>query len=171
MFARHPRIAQALYNHQDALRQWAAQREPSCRCEAIKRYAPEAPAYDGHAVASGFHFQRGRSTLERQLISGSSGDTCFPSKAPMWEQFRQARASWCAANDLPGPPRNLEQVFHALWSQHAQTVASKYHNRIVDCGQCEEQNRGSPVQWFATAQRCTTICWAALSAIRTFFGK
>ena len=87
MFARHPRIAQALYNHQDALRQRAAQREPSCRCEAIKRYAPEAPAYDGHAVASGFHFQRGRSTLERQLISGSSGDTCFPSKAPMWEQF------------------------------------------------------------------------------------
>eukprot|EP00439_Symbiodinium_sp_Y106_P077447 s218_g16.t1 len=53
----------------------------------------------------------------------------------MWkqsEQFRQAWASWCATNHLPGPPRNLEQVFHAMWAQHAQTLASRYQNRIVD---------------------------------------
>ena len=120
VFPRHPHIAQALCNRQDAPRQWAAKREPSCRCEA------------GHAVASGFHFQCGLSTLEKQVISGSSGDTFFPGKAPVWEQFRQAWASCC--NDLPGPPRSLEQVFHAMWSPHAQTVASKYkyHNRIVD---------------------------------------
>ena len=75
VFPRHPRVAKALYNHQDALRQWAAKHQPSCRREAIKRPAPEAPTYDGHAVASGFHFQCGLSTLERQVISGSSGDT------------------------------------------------------------------------------------------------
>ena len=111
VFPRHPRVAQALYDHQDALRQWAAKHQSSCRCEAIKCQAPEAPTYDGHPVASGFHFQCGLSTLERQVISGSIGDTFFPGKAPMWEQFRQAWASWCAANDLPGPPRNLEQGF------------------------------------------------------------
>ena len=124
VFARHPRVAQALYNHQDALKQWAA----------IKRHAPEAPTYDGHAVASGFHFQCHLSTLERQVISGSSGDTYFPGKGPMWEQFREAWESWCATNHLPGPPRNLEEVFQAMWSQRAQMVASnyKYHNRIVD---------------------------------------
>ena len=132
VFPRHPRVAKALYNHQDALRQWAAKHQPSCRREAIKRPAPEAPTYDGHAVASGFHFQCGLSTLERQVISGSSGDTFFSGKAPMWEQFLQAWASRCATNDLPGPPRNLEQVFHAMWAQHAQTLASRYHNRIVD---------------------------------------
>ena len=49
----------------------------------------------------------------------------------MWEQFRQAWASLCATNDLPGPPRNLEQVFRAMWAQRAQTLASRYHNRIV----------------------------------------
>ena len=70
VFPRRPRIAQALCNHQDAPRQWAAQREPSCRCEA------------GHAVASGFHVQCGLSALEKQVISGSSGDTLFPGKAP-----------------------------------------------------------------------------------------
>ena len=105
-FPRHLRVAQALYNHQDALRRWAAKHQPSCRCEAIKRHAPEAPTYDGHAVASGFHFQCGLSTLERQVISGSSGDTFFPGKRPIWEQFRQAWASWCATitiyRDLPG---------------------------------------------------------------------
>ena len=82
VFPRHPRIAQALYNHQDALSQWAAKRQPSCLCEAIKRHAPEAPIHDGHAVASGFHFQCGLSTLERQVISGSSDDTFFLQKAP-----------------------------------------------------------------------------------------
>ena len=30
VFPRHLRIAQALYNHQDALRQWAAKHQPSC---------------------------------------------------------------------------------------------------------------------------------------------
>ena len=50
----------------------------------------------------------------------------------MWEQLRQAWASWCATNHLPGPPRNLEQVFHAMWAQHARTLDSRYHNRIVD---------------------------------------
>ena len=76
--------------------------------------------------------QCGLSTLERQVISGTSGNIFFPGKAPTWEQFRQAWASWCATNNLPGPPRNLEKVFQAMWSQHAQTVASKYHDRIVD---------------------------------------
>eukprot|EP00439_Symbiodinium_sp_Y106_P057449 s2134_g8.t1 len=123
VFPRHPRIAQALYNHQDALSQWAAKRQPSCLCEAIKRHAPEAPIHDGHAVASGFHFQCGLSTLERQVISGSSDDTFFLQKAPMWEQFRQAWASWCATNHLLGPPRNIEQVFHAMWAQQAQMLA------------------------------------------------
>ena len=80
VFPRHPRVAKALYNHQDALRQWAAKHQPSCRREAIKRPAPEAPTYDGHAVASGFHFQCGLSTLERQVISGSCGDTFFSGK-------------------------------------------------------------------------------------------
>ena len=102
VFPRHPRVAQALYNRQDALRQWAAKHQPSCRCEAIKRHAPEAPTYDGQCCRFGFHFQCGLSTLERQVISVSSGDTFFPGKAPMWEQFRQAWASWCATNDLPG---------------------------------------------------------------------
>ena len=81
VFPRHPRVAQALYNRQDALRQWAAKHQPSCRCEAIKRHAPEAPTYDGQCCRFGFHFQCGLSTLERQVISVSSGDTFFPGKA------------------------------------------------------------------------------------------
>ena len=111
VFPRHPRVAQALYNRQDALRQWAAKHQPSCRCEAIKRHAPEAPTYDGQCCRFGFHFQCGLSTLERQVISVSSGDTFFPGKAPMWEQFRQAWASWCATNDLPGPRGILSRCF------------------------------------------------------------
>ena len=40
VFARHPRVAQALYNHHDTLKQWAAKHEPTFRCAAVKRHPP-----------------------------------------------------------------------------------------------------------------------------------
>ena len=64
------------------LKQRAAKHEPTCRGAAVKRHAPEAPTYDGHAVASGFHFKCHLSTLEKQVISGSSGGHVFPWKRP-----------------------------------------------------------------------------------------
>ena len=56
----------------------------------------------------------------------------------------------CHQPQLPGPPRNLEQAFQAMWSQHNKAVAAKYHSRIVDSvksktqgaiWRCEDQPR------------------------------
>ena len=132
VFPRHPRVSQALYNHKDALRQWAAGNAPTCQCELLQRFAPEAPKFGGHVAASGDQFQRHMSTLERQVLSGSSADTYFPSKPTMWSLFHDAWTSWCRANDLPGPPQQLQATFDIMWAAHHQAAASRYHCNLVD---------------------------------------
>ena len=173
VFPKHPRVAQALYNHHDALKQWAARRQPTCRCAAIKRHAPESPLYDGHVVASGVHFKDHLSTLERQVISGSSGDTYFPGQAPMWEQFRAAWTAWCATNHsclaalaiLSRLSKPCGRSTTKLWPPSATvalwTALKAKHKELFGTART---NLARP---FATARCCTITCWMAPSATRT----
>ena len=48
-----PRVAQTLFNHKDALTPWAAMRAPTCKCEVIRHFSPEAPVFAGHVVFPG----------------------------------------------------------------------------------------------------------------------
>ena len=118
VFPRHPRIAQALFNHQDALKQCATRQEPTCRCDLIKKYAPKAPTFCGHVAARGIELTHCLSSLEKQIASGSVTDTFFPDKAQIRTQFVDAWSNWCRTNALPGPPRGLNVVFEQIWDKH-----------------------------------------------------
>ena len=132
VFPRHPRIAQALFNHQDALKQWAARKEPTCKCDIIKKYAPKAPTFCGHVAARGIELTHSLSSLEKQIASGSVTDTFFPDKAQIRTQFLDAWSSWCRTNALPGPPRGLTEVFEQIWKKHLTQVQARYHREAVD---------------------------------------
>ena len=90
VFPRHPRIAQALFNHQDASKQWATRKEPTCKCDLIKKYAPKTPTFCGHVAARGIELTHFLSSLEKQIASGSVTDTFFPDKAQIRTQFLDA---------------------------------------------------------------------------------
>ena len=110
VFPRHPRVAQALFNHQDALKQWAARKEPTCKCDIIKKYAPKAPTCCGHVAARGIELTHSLSSLEKQIAGGSVTDTFFPDKAKIRTQFLDAWSSWCRANALPGRQARREAL-------------------------------------------------------------
>ena len=132
VFPRHPRIAQTLFNHQDALKQWATRKEPTCKCDLIKKYAPKAPTFGGHVAAKGIELTRRLSSLEKQIASGSVTDTFFPDKAQIHTHFLDAWSSWCRTNALPGPPRGLNLVFEQIWDKHLAQVQDRYHREAVD---------------------------------------
>ena len=132
VFPRHPRIAQTLFNHQDALKQWATRQEPTCKCELIKKFAPKAPTFGGHVAAKGIELTHHLSSLEKQLASGSVTDTFFPDKAQLHTHFVDAWSSWCRNNALPGPPRGLNVVFAQIWHKHLTQVQDRYHREAVD---------------------------------------
>ena len=135
VFPRHPRIAQVLHNHQDALKQWAARREPTCKCDIIRKYAPKAPMFGGHIAARGTDFTKSLSTLEMQIASGSTTDTFFPDKAQLRTPFFEGWSNWCKTNALPGPPRGLAVVFQQVWDKHLTVltqVRTMYHREAVD---------------------------------------
>ena len=132
VFPRHPRIAQALFNHQDALKRWATRQEPTCKCDLIKKYAPKAPTFGGHVAARGIELTHCLSSLEKQRASGSVTDTFFPDKAQIRTQFVDAWSSWCRTNALPGPPRGLNVVFEQIWDKHLTHVQARYHREAVD---------------------------------------
>ncbi|CAE7275386.1 mettl21a [Symbiodinium sp. CCMP2456] len=111
VFPRHPHVAQVLHNHQDALRQWALRREPTCKCDVTQNYAPKAPMFGGHIAAKGTEFTNSLSTLEQQIASGSTTDTFFPDKEQLRTQFVEGWSNWCRTNALPGPPRGLNETF------------------------------------------------------------
>ena len=132
VFPRHPRIAQVLLNHQDALKQWAARREPTCKCDITRKYAPKAPMFGGHIAARGTEFTKSLSTLEKQIASGSTTDTFFPDKAQLRTQFFEGWSNWCKTNALPGPPRGLAVFFQQVWDKHLTQVRTMYHREAVD---------------------------------------
>ena len=132
VFPRHPRIAQTLFNHQDALKQWATRQEPTCRCDLIKKYAPKAPTFGGHVAARGIELTHRLSSLEKQIASGSVTDTFFPDKAQIHTHFVDAWSSWCRTNALPGPSRGLNIVFEQIWDKHLTQVQDRYHREAVD---------------------------------------
>ncbi|OLP90390.1 hypothetical protein AK812_SmicGene28045 [Symbiodinium microadriaticum] len=139
VFPRHPRIAQALFNHQDALKRWATRQEPTCKCDLIKKYAPKAPTFGGHVAARGIELTHCLSSLEKQRASGSVTDTFFPDKAQIRTQFVDAWSSWCRTNALPGPPRGLNVVFEQIWDKHLTHVQA----RETSTNFCVRQRHGA----------------------------
>ena len=118
VFPRHPRVAQVLHNRQDALKQWALRREPTCKCDVTQNYAPKAPMFGGHIAAKGTEFTNSLSTLEQQIASGATTDTFFPDKEQLRTQFVEGWSNWCRTNALPGPPRGLNETFQQVWNKH-----------------------------------------------------
>ena len=61
----------------------------------------------------------------------------------------------CHQPQLPGRPRNLEQAFQAMWSQHNKTVAAKCHSRIVDSVKSKTQG----AIWHCEDQPRASVCY------------
>ena len=96
VFPRHPRVAQTLFNYEDILAQWAAG-HPHANATSYQ-CAPEAPMFGEHVAASGHHSCCSFSTLDKEVVSGSTGNTYFPSQRQPRTQVRAAWTDWCRAN-------------------------------------------------------------------------
>ena len=176
VFPHHPRIAQALFNHQDALKQWAACQEPTCKCDIIKKYAPKASTFCGHVAARGIEFTHSLSSLEKQIASGSVTDTFFPDKAQIRTQFLDAWSSWCRTNALPGPPRGLTEVFEQIWEKHLTQVLGTTGKQWTASNSKHEAPFGTPrttipARQSAFAPLCIIACWRAALATHKCFRK
>ncbi|OLP80747.1 hypothetical protein AK812_SmicGene38798 [Symbiodinium microadriaticum] len=123
VFAKHPCVSQLLFNHKDALLAWAAKHPLICCCDELCQWAPDAPVFQGHIAATVEDFTTSAfSTVEKDILNGSMANTFFPESVQLFEQFHQAWISWCRANDLPGPPQGLREVFNNLQNKHHQAA-------------------------------------------------
>ena len=132
LFAKHPSVSQLLFNHKDALRAWAARHPPVCCWDKLRQWAPDAPVFQGHIAATAEDFTTSAfSTVEKDILNGSMANTFFPKPEQLFEQFNQAWVRWCRANDSPGPPEGIREVFNNLHTKHHQAAQGRYRAEAV----------------------------------------
>ena len=69
--------------------------------------------------------------LSAPCLNGSMAKTFFQESEQLFEQFHQAWISWCRANDLPGPPQGLREVFNNLQNKYHQAAQGRYRAEAV----------------------------------------
>ena len=98
----------------------------------LRQWAPEPPVFHGHSVATAEDFTTSAfSTVEKDILNGSMANSFFPEPDQLFEQFQQEWIRWCRANDLPGPPQGLREVFNHLHVKHHLAAQGRYRAEAV----------------------------------------
>ena len=124
-FTAHRKVQQHTFNHKQALGDWARGKAPTCRCDILRRLAPDAQKFREHYPALGSQFSVGFKAVEQSMLTGTMGNMLVPGRREMSERLTRAFLHWAREYELPTDLTGILEIFEYLWQQHISANASR----------------------------------------------